>query len=154
MPRMKSYSSFDAYLADQSVHNQAIIRALRALINRVAPHLDEAVKWSNGCWVGAHGPVAYVHSDTDGVQFGFFAGSALQDPLHLLEGKGLYVRHIKVRQRSAIDEAAFAALVRQAAGGESVELMRPAISTARSSRSSATPGSRAGSRTRRPRTAG
>jgi hypothetical protein len=33
----------------------------------------------------------------------------------MLEGKGQYVRHIKVRNRSAIDERAFAALLRQAA---------------------------------------
>jgi hypothetical protein len=50
------------------------------------------------------------------VQFGFFHGSALKDPKGLLEGKGQYVRHIKLRARSGIDEPAFAALLRQAAG--------------------------------------
>jgi hypothetical protein len=49
------------------------------------------------------------------VQFGFFYGSSLRDPKGLLEGKGQYVRHVKVRNRSAIDERAFAALLRQAA---------------------------------------
>jgi hypothetical protein len=34
----------------------------------------------------------------------------------LLEGKGQYVRHIKVRRPAEIDERAFAALLRQAAG--------------------------------------
>jgi hypothetical protein len=50
------------------------------------------------------------------VQFGFFSGSSLKDPKGLLQGKGKYVRHIKVRDRSAIDERAFSALLRQAAG--------------------------------------
>jgi hypothetical protein len=36
----------------------------------------------------------------------------------LLEGKGQYVRHIKVRSPSGIDEKAFAALLRQAAGSK------------------------------------
>ena len=113
---MKAYASFDEYVADQSPKNQAIIRALRRFVKRVEPGLSEAVKWGNGCWIGKDGPVAYVYSDMEYVQFGFFRGSSLTDPKRLLEGKGEYVRHIKVRAPSAIDEAAFARLLRQAAG--------------------------------------
>jgi hypothetical protein len=116
MARMKVYASFDDYLEGQSVKNQAIIRALRQFVKRVEPGLSEAVKWGNGCWVGSKGPVAYVYSDTGYVQFGFFHGSCLKDPKGLLEGKGQYVRHIKVRRPAEIDERAFAALLRQAAG--------------------------------------
>jgi hypothetical protein len=114
--RMKAYASFDDYLADQSPKNRTIIRALRRFVKRVAPKLTETVKWGNGCWVGKKGPVAYVYSDTGFVQFGFFRGASLKDPKGLLEGKGEYVRHIKVRRSSEIDERAFAALLKQAAG--------------------------------------
>jgi len=114
MKRMKAYASFDEYLEDQTSRNQAIIRTLRGFVKRAQPKLDEAVKWGNGCWVGSNGPVAYVYSDAGYVQFGFFKGSSLRDPKGLLEGKGRYVRHIKVRNRSAIDARAFAALLRQA----------------------------------------
>jgi hypothetical protein len=82
----------------------------------VEPGLSEAVKWGNGCWVGGKGPVAYVYSAAEYVQFGFFRGSFLKDPKRLLEGKGTYVRHTKVRKPSDIDEQSFAALLRQAAG--------------------------------------
>lgn len=116
MKKMKTYVSFDEYLKDQSPKNQAIIRALRRFVKRVEPGLSEAVKWGNGCWVGSNGPVTYVYSDTGYVQFGFFHGSALKDPKGLLEGKGQYVRHIKVRDPKEIDERAFAALLKQAAG--------------------------------------
>ncbi len=117
MPRkMKAYPTFDAYSQDQSPGNQAVIRALRKFVARVEPALRESVKWGNGCWIGSDGPVAYVYSDTDWVQFGFFRGASLTDPEGLLEGKGEYVRHIKVRTPSAIDAQAFAALLRQAAG--------------------------------------
>ena len=119
--KMKTYASFDEYLADQSPKNQAIIRALRKFVKRVAPGLNEAVKWGNGCWLGEKGPVAYVYSDNGFVQFGFFRGSTLTDRLGLLEGKGQYVRHIKVRSPSGIDEKAFAALLRQAAGSKPAE---------------------------------
>ena len=115
MKRMKAYASFDEYLEAQSPKNQAIIRALRKFVKRIEPKLSEAVKWGNGCWIGSKGPVAYVYSDMGYVQFGFFNGSSLKDPKGLLEGKGQYVRHIKVHDRSAIDERAFAALLRQAA---------------------------------------
>jgi hypothetical protein len=115
MKRMKAYASFDDYLAGQTPRNRAIISALRDFVQRVEPGLSEAVKWGNGCWVGRNGPVAYVYSATGYVQFGFFRGFALKDPRGLLEGEGKYVRHIKVRGPSEIDERAFAALLRQAA---------------------------------------
>ncbi len=125
MKKMKAYASFDDYLADQSPKNQAVIRALRRLVKRVEPELSEAVKWGNGCWIGESGPVAYVYSDTGYVQFGFFRGSSLEDPRGLLEGKGQYVRHIKVRALSGIDGPSFAALLRQAAGSHKARRASP-----------------------------
>ena len=113
MAKMKSYASFDEYARDQTPGNQSIIRALRRFVKRAAPGLSEAVKWGNGCWVGEHGPVAYVYSASGYVQLGFFRGASLKDPKGLLEGKGEYVRHTKVRAASDIDEAAFAALLLQ-----------------------------------------
>lgn len=115
MGRMKAYASFDEYLKDQSAGNRAIIRALRRFVKRTEPRLTEAVKWGNGCWIGSHGPVAYVYAATGYVQFGFFRGSSLRDPKGLLEGAGQYVRHAKVHDASDIDKPAFAALLRQAA---------------------------------------
>ena len=117
MPKMKAYASFDDYAEDQSVRNQAIIAALRSFVGRVEPGLSEAVKWGNGCWIGSAGPVAYVYSAAEYVQFGFFNGSSLEDPDAMLEGKGKFVRHIKVRDPSDIEERAFAALLRQAVKG-------------------------------------
>lgn len=115
MPKMKAYATFDLYLADQPPKNRTIIRALRKFVQGVAPKLAESVKWGNGCWVKGKDPVAYVYSDKAYVQFGFFRGASLDDPRHLLEGKGAYVRHIKVRKVADIDERAFGTLLRQAA---------------------------------------
>ena len=113
--KMKKYASFDQYFADQSPKNRSIIRTLRTFVKRVAPGLQESVKWGNGCWILGKVPVAYVYSARDYVQFGFFRGSGLKDPQRILEGKGQYVRHIKVRKASEIDEDTFRALLRQAA---------------------------------------
>ena len=112
--KMKAYASFDEYLAGQVPRNQTVIRALRTFVRRIAPQLQESVKWGNGCWVQGKVPVAYLYSAPDYVQFGFFRGSELDDPDGLLEGDGKFVRHIKVRKRTDIDERAFAALLRQA----------------------------------------
>ena len=112
--KMKAYASFDQYIAGQTPRNRDVIRALRTFVKRVAPQLQESVKWGNGCWVQGKAPVAYVYSAPDHVQFGFFGGSALADPRRLLNGEGKFVRHIKIRTRSDIDERAFGALLRQA----------------------------------------
>jgi hypothetical protein len=113
--KMKKYESFDAHMADQTPKNQAVLRALRKFVKRVAPQLEESVKWTNGCWLNGKEPVAYAHVEPDHVQFGLFRGAELKDPKKLLVGSGKYVRHIKVRKPSEIDEAAFGALLRQAA---------------------------------------
>jgi hypothetical protein len=112
--KMKAYGSFDEYLADQAPRNQSVIRTLRTFVKRVAPQLQESVKWGNGCWVHGKVPVAYVYSAPDHVQFGFFAGAALKDPKGLLNGDGKFVRHVKVRRRSDIDERALSAFLRDA----------------------------------------
>ena len=113
--KMKKYASFDEYQSDQPTKNRSLIRALRKFTTRVAPALEESVKWGNGCWLNGKVPVAYVYSAPDYVQFGFFRGAELKDPHKLLHGNGQYVRHIKVRKPSDIDEAAFGALLLQAA---------------------------------------
>jgi hypothetical protein len=115
--KMKAYASFDLYLADQTPFHRRLIAALRAFVTRVAPQLEEAVKWGNGCWLQGKAPVAYVYADTDHVQFGFLRGASLADPRGLLQGNGQYVRHTKVRRTADIDEQAFAALLRQAVRG-------------------------------------
>jgi hypothetical protein len=115
MSPMKRYESFDAHLADQSPRDQAVLRALRRLVRRVEPDLEETVKWGNACWTGPSGPVAYAHCAADRVEFGFFNGAALPDPDGLLVGKGAYVRHVPLRAAGDVDRPAVAALLRQAA---------------------------------------
>lgn len=114
MAIMKSYATFDDYLAAQTPTNQGIIRALRRFVKAVAPTLTESVKWSNGCWLAGTEPIAYVYADIGFVQFGFVMGTSLKDPRGALEGKGSSVRHIKVRAPADIDRPTFAALLKQA----------------------------------------
>ena len=113
---MKSYASFALYLSDQPSKNQRKIQALRKFVKNAAPQLKETVKWGNGCWLKDTDkiPVAGVYSAEDHVQFIFMRGASLKDPHGLLQGKGKYVRHIKVHETSAIDERYFGNLLQQA----------------------------------------
>jgi hypothetical protein len=114
MAKMKSDATFDDDLAAQSPENRRIIRVLRALVKRTAPELVESVKWGNGCWLKGKVPVAYVYAERILVQFGFLLGSRLDDARGLLEGKGRYVRHVKIFDPAEIYERALIAMLRQA----------------------------------------
>ena len=114
MAKMKSYASFDLYLADKPPENRTVIRALRKFVKGAAPGLVESVKWSNGCWLKDGSPIAYVYADKGFTQFGFLRGASLRDPRGLLEGNGAFVRHVKVRRAADIDERALGALLAQA----------------------------------------
>jgi hypothetical protein len=114
--KQKAYASFDAYAADQTAFHRRLIAPLRRFVAATAPDLVESVKWGNGCWLAGKTPVAYVYAGVDHLQFGFFRGASLRDPLGLLHGKGQYVRHAKLRRPADLDRAAFGALLQQAVG--------------------------------------
>ena len=54
---------------------------------------------------------AYVNAFKAHAAIGFFNGSELPDPAHLLEGGGKRMRHVKLRPGIALDEAALIALI-------------------------------------------
>jgi len=55
--------------------------------------------------------LAYVNAFKAHVNVGFFCGSDLPDPAGLLQGDGKFMRHVKLRPGTAIDEAALQALI-------------------------------------------
>jgi hypothetical protein len=112
--KMKQYPSFEEFYRDQNPKTRAILRALRSFVEKAAPKLVETVKWGNGCWLLGGAPVCFAHVEPDHVQFGFFHGARLEDPLALLQGKAQYVRHIKLRKPADLNATAFKALLKQA----------------------------------------
>ncbi|MFC5568450.1 DUF1801 domain-containing protein [Lysobacter yangpyeongensis] len=59
----------------------------------------------------------YVNAFTNHVNVGFFLGPELDDPKHLLEGTGKFMRHVKLRPGQEIDSAALGRLVMSAYTG-------------------------------------
>lgn len=83
-------------------------------MKKAAPRLSETVKWGNGCWVGEEWPVVFLHAERDHLQFGFFSGALLSDPKKLLQGKGKFVRHVKIYEPQDIDQPSLTKLIKQA----------------------------------------
>lgn len=67
----------------------------------------------DGCPVACLGdaPFGYVNVFRSHVNVGFFHGSALPDPAHLLQGTGKFMRHVKLRPGTAINDAALSSLI-------------------------------------------
>ena len=70
----------------------------------------------DGCPVACLGdvPFAYVNVFTSHVNVGFFQGAALPDPVHLLQGTGKFMRHVKLRPGANTDAASLNKLIEAA----------------------------------------
>ena len=56
----------------------------------------------------------YVNAFKAHVNVGFFRGAEIDDPEHLLEGTGKFMRHVKLRPESQVDAAALMKLIETA----------------------------------------
>jgi hypothetical protein len=67
----------------------------------------------DGCPVACLGdtPFGYVNVFTAHVNVGFYQGSALPDPAHLLQGTGKFMRHVKLRPGTDPHTAALRRLI-------------------------------------------
>jgi hypothetical protein len=70
----------------------------------------------DGCPTACLGDAAfaYVNVFTSHVNVGFFQGSALPDPAHLLRGTGKFMRHVKLRPSAATNAGALSRLIEAA----------------------------------------
>ncbi|THD06405.1 DUF1801 domain-containing protein [Rhodanobacter lindaniclasticus] len=59
----------------------------------------------------------YVNAFTHHVNVGFFLGPELEDPEHLLEGTGKFMRHVKLRPGQTVDSMALQTLTAAAYTG-------------------------------------
>ena len=67
----------------------------------------------DGCPVACLGdvPFGYVNVFASHVNVGFFHGASLPDPARLLQGTGKFMRHVKLRPRTATNAAALRRLI-------------------------------------------
>lgn len=105
------------YLASYPPEVAAICRRLRATAQQCMPQAHELWYHSSIGYAVSASPVdriCYIAPQNGYVDLGFFFGTHLEDPRHLLEGTGARMRHVKVRTLDQAGDPALAALLRAA----------------------------------------
>ena len=117
MKTVDTHGSFDQALSGSSSLVKEIARRLRDLIIEVYPEVVE-VPWPKQRIIGyGVGPkkmsehFCYIAAQREYVNLGFYYGADLPDPQGLLEGTGKKLRHIKVKDVEAVDQAAIRHMV-------------------------------------------
>ena len=103
-----------AYLAAMPGWKQDVGRRLDELIEHTVPGVRKAVKW-NSPFYGIEGEGWFLsfHCFAKYIKVAFFRGTSLR-PLPAGESKQKEVRYLDIRENDQLDEAQFAAWVKQA----------------------------------------
>ena len=115
IPKADGDAPVQAYIAAMPGWKREVGRRLDALIARTVPNVRKAVKW-NSPFYGVEDKVWFLsfHCFTKYVKVAFFRGASLR-PLPPGASKQKHVRYLDIYEDDQIDEAQFAAWVKQAA---------------------------------------
>ncbi|MEX0938140.1 MAG: DUF1801 domain-containing protein [Pirellulales bacterium] len=103
-----------AYIAAMPAWKRDVGRRLDAIIQRTVPSVRKAVKWNSPLYgVEGQGWFLSFHCFTKYVKVAFFRGTSLR-PLPPGESKTKNTRYLDIREDDPLDEARFAAWVKQA----------------------------------------
>ncbi|MBI3741800.1 MAG: DUF1801 domain-containing protein [Chloroflexi bacterium] len=106
-------TSVDAYVKTLPKEHAAILKTLRALIKKTAPHATEAFKWAQPVYE-KNGPAIWIKAYTSYVNIGFWRGADIQDAHGLLIGEGQKMKHVKLESVKDINARALADYIQQA----------------------------------------
>ncbi|HLW00579.1 MAG TPA: DUF1801 domain-containing protein [Ktedonobacterales bacterium] len=107
----------DSSLASYPPEVATICRLLRATAQQSMPAAQELWYHSSIGYAVSTSPfdrICYIAPQNGYVNLGFFFGTHLEDPQHLLEGTGARMRHVKVRTLAQAGDPALAALLKAA----------------------------------------
>ncbi len=106
----------DNYIAARSPAVAALLKDLKGIVQKALPTARSEIKWGAPVFISAQGhPVIYLYGGKDHANIGFIQGIDLDDPNHMLEGKGKAGRHVKVFPGEAVPRSALKALIEQCA---------------------------------------
>ncbi len=103
--------AIDAWLERQSSELRPIAERWFEAMRRCGEDVRELLHDGHPTACVGDAAFAYVNAFSAHVNVGFFLGAELSDPAGLLEGTGKFMRHVKLRPGSEIDDAALRALV-------------------------------------------
>lgn len=89
-----------------------VVRRVAAVVERAAPDATCSIKWAQPVWEHG-GPVMFLKPAKAHVSIGFWRGNEIVDPAGVLE-RGGRMGHFKLRGPGEPDEAALAAMVKDA----------------------------------------
>jgi len=106
--------AIDAWMKDHPGELGAIAHQWFEVMRNCGDEVRELMH--DGCPTACLGDAAfaYVNVFTSHVNVGFFQGSALSDPVRLLQGTGKFMRHVKLRPGAATNAAALSKLIETA----------------------------------------
>ena len=106
--------AIDAWMKEHAGELGAIAQRWFEAMRKCGDEVRELLH--DGCPVACLGdaPFGYVNVFTSHVNVGFFQGATLPDPARLLQGAGKFMRHVKLRPGTAIDDASLRRLIEAA----------------------------------------
>jgi hypothetical protein len=90
-----------------------IVTVLRELMREHAPHTDEVISRGSLAWKGDK-IVTIISPSKTHITFAFARGAEFTDDHGLLEGVGKATRHVKIKNREAVNPDALGDYIRQA----------------------------------------
>jgi hypothetical protein len=110
----KRKMTVDGYIAAKSEPVKETLEALRSLVKETLPEASEEMKWGAPVYCDPTGnALVYLYGGKQHAHLGFIHGTELDDPQHLLEGRGAAGRHVKLDQADHIPEGPLSALLKQ-----------------------------------------
>jgi hypothetical protein len=106
--------AIDIWLKNQKGELGAIARTWFEVMRNCGDEVRELLHdgCPNACLGNA--PFAYVNVFSSHINVGFFQGALLPDPARILSGTGKFMRHVKIRPGTPIDEPYLLRLIQTA----------------------------------------
>jgi hypothetical protein len=108
------HATIDEYIGALPAPLSDVAADARRVIDANLDGADSAIKWAHPTWSLGKKPVCYLKAASKHVTFGFWHGASIADPSRRLETSGEVMAHVKLRDRSDVDEELFANWLRQA----------------------------------------
>ena len=115
-PTQRRDPAIEEWLREELPALRAIARRWFDVMRRCGGDVRECLHDGHPTACVGDAAFAYVDAFTSHVNVGFFGGSELDDPVGLLEGSGRFMRHVKLRVGSEVDERALTTLIESAYG--------------------------------------
>ena len=122
IPKGEGDAPVQAYIDAVPGWKQEVCRNIDRLVQRALPGVRKAVKWNSPLYgAGENTWFLGLHCFEKYVKVSFFQGGLL-DPIPPGQSKQAEVRYLDIRETDAMDQAQFAAWIRQAAALPGVKM--------------------------------